>query len=261
MQKSSLSVPFDGRTVQVAVAFRESGRDVLFMIHGLGCAKESFQPIWSHPLLNEFSILAPDLPGFGDSEKKEEFSYRLEDHARICAEILKTLGAEKIHIVAHSMGGAVGLLLPSPVLNTISTFADLEGNLVGEDCGLISRKTAAIPFEAFKQNMLPELVRFSGSLGANTFYIASAMPLALHQSAASLVEWSDSGELLARFKRLDCEKAYLYGEKSAGLKVLPLIDTDERIEISGSGHFLMKDNPGAVCRAVKTLTDKTGGYR
>lgn len=38
-----------------------------------------------------------------------KFSYKMEDQASVCAEVVKKISSEKVHIIAHSMGGAIGL--------------------------------------------------------------------------------------------------------------------------------------------------------
>ena len=68
----------------------------------------------------------------------------MEAQARVCAEILKEFSDRNLHIVAHSMGGAVALLLPDDILNDTKTFANIEGKLVGADCGVASRRIISV---------------------------------------------------------------------------------------------------------------------
>jgi len=64
------------------------------------CTKKSFE-------FNDFSLLAIDLIGFGDSSKPQNFSYTMENQAEICKLVLDEIKANKVHIVSHSMGGAI----------------------------------------------------------------------------------------------------------------------------------------------------------
>ena len=100
----------------------------------------------------------------------------MEDHASVYAEVLNEIPAKKYHVIAHSMGGAVGLLLPPTLLRSVLSFSNCEGNLVGEDCGIVSRKTADVSFPEFKRNVWPEIKSLSKSLGRGRLFLDSALP-------------------------------------------------------------------------------------
>ncbi len=106
---------------------------MLLLLHGIGCSKESFRDIWFRDEFSDYSIISLDLLGFGNSSKSDKFSYKMEDHASVCAKVVNEISSKKVHIIAHSMGGAIGLLLPASLLNSALTFANLEGNLISED--------------------------------------------------------------------------------------------------------------------------------
>ncbi len=243
MEKRIFPIAHGGSHYEVSTAFRKRGGELLLLLHGLGCSKESFRDIWFRDEFSNYSIMSLDFLGFGDSSKPDKFSYRMEDQASVCAEVMKEISSKQVHIVAHSMGGAIGLLLPSALLNSALTFANLEGNLISEDCGIVSRKTISVSFQKFEKELLPDLRALSKSLGEGRFFLDSALPLGFYKSAESLVRWSDSGDLLSRFKNLRCRKSYFYGERNADLDVLHRLNTIEKVKISRSGHFMMNDNP------------------
>ena len=113
MENRIFTIDHDGNNYEVATTFRRRGEELVFLLHGLGCSKESFRDIWFRGELRDYSIISLDLIGFGDSSKSSKFSYKIEDHASVCAKVVNEISLKKVHIVAHSMGGAIGLLLPA----------------------------------------------------------------------------------------------------------------------------------------------------
>ena len=79
------------------------------------------------------------------------------------------------------------------------------------------------------------------------------LPRAFYKSCQSLVQWSDSGYLLNRFKALNCKKGYFYGDRNAGIEPLKKLENILRIEIQDSGHMMMMDNPDDFYGKLKSL--------
>jgi len=257
MENRIFSIDHDGNKYQVATTFRKRGGELLLLLHGLGCSKESFRDIWFRNELSEYSIISLDFIGFGDSSKSVKFSYKMEDQASVCAEVVKKISSKKVHIIAHSMGGAIGLLLPPAFLNSALTFANLEGNLISKDCGIVSRKTINASFQQFEKELLPDLKALSKSLGEGRFVVDSALPFAIYKSAESLVRWSNSGDLISRFNNLPCRKSYFYGEQNSDMDVLHRLNSIEKVKISSSGHFMMNDNPDEFYSRLRTFLSST----
>lgn len=233
----------NGDAHTITADMREAGEDMLVFIHGLGCSKISFHHFWHYARFKSFSALAPDLIGFGGSDKPKGFLYAMEAQAQLCADILATSSQKRLHIVAHSMGGAIALLLPDVIFNRVCTFVNVEGNLIDADCDIVSRKIASTPMYRFNTELLPKMKKAFNQLGDGYADIDVCSPEALYQSAQSLVDWSDSGKLLQRFRELGCRKAYFYGDKNEGHPTLSHLTDIEQIKITGSGHFPMNDNP------------------
>lgn len=234
--------------MELAHSYRKGGNELILFIHGLGCSKESFEHVWGLTDFEKYSLLTVDLMGHGDSPRPNGFSYSMEDQADMCLHLLKSFEFDRIHIVGHSMGGAVGLLLAGRLEDKLESFISVEGNLIGADCGLVSRKTINYNFDEFEKVKFGKFIESKETSGNPSLRLWAGMlkkcsPLAFYRSAESLVEWSDSGRLVELFLDLNSRKAYIHGDRDLKTDVLGLLQGIEKISVSGSGHFVMTDNP------------------
>lgn len=69
---------------------RTSGPDLVLFLHGLGCSGASFAAAFAEGALPGYSLLTPDLPGFGDSPALS-WEHTIEDHASAVRELLLLL--------------------------------------------------------------------------------------------------------------------------------------------------------------------------
>ena len=86
------------------------GPTVLF-VHGL----PTWSFVWRHliaGLRDRHRCVAPDLPGFGLSDKPAGDAYRPEDQARRLAVFVDALRLKDWALVVHDFGGPIGLSLP-----------------------------------------------------------------------------------------------------------------------------------------------------
>lgn len=110
---------------------------VLLLIHGFPSASWDFAPLWE-PLSKQFSPLALDLLGFGDSAKPRGHRYSIAEQADLCEWLLRRDGAWEYHVLAHDYGDTVAQELlarqldkrkPRPALRSV---AFLNGGLFPE---------------------------------------------------------------------------------------------------------------------------------
>ena len=87
------------------------------LLHGLGATNASMLPTLRE-LARDHRVIAPDLPGFGDSAKPLR-SLHAGFYARWFAELCAALHLERPHVVGNSMGGRIaveaGLRFPEGV--------------------------------------------------------------------------------------------------------------------------------------------------
>jgi len=246
--KKHLEITVDGHKLSVEYRNCESD-DLIVFIHGLGCSSKSFHKAWDFDRLANYSLLAFDLSGFGLSDKPVNYSYAMEDQAELCRKVLEQFRTKRVHIVAHSMGGTIGLLLAQKFLS--HSFINVEGNLIAEDSGLISRNTIKVSEQDFVNHGFFNLCQLLADYRENCFDLANAMPEAFYRSAESLVEWSDSGKLLNLFEELTIPRLYVYGQDNVSMPILQKLNIQTTTEqIPNSGHFPMIDNSDAFYSVV-----------
>jgi len=104
--------PFQSRWLELSAGrmhyVDEGAGEVLLFVHGT--PSWSFE--WRHlirALAPRWRCVAPDLIGFGLSERPEGFSYDPEAHAAALGEFVERLDCESLSLIVHDYGGPIGL--------------------------------------------------------------------------------------------------------------------------------------------------------
>ena len=113
----AVSLPQETSSVDVAgrtIHFREFGQGpALLMLHGGGPGASGLSNYSRNvdALAKHFRVLVPDLPGYGLSSKKVDFTNPFNDLASAMLGFLDALGIEQAHVVGNSLGGACALAM------------------------------------------------------------------------------------------------------------------------------------------------------
>jgi pimeloyl-ACP methyl ester carboxylesterase len=263
MTEATREIHYDGETFSIATKFSKQSDVWIVFLHGLGCAKECFDEAFNTELGKYFSILTFDFMGFGDSDKPDDFQYTLEEHAAIATIVIEQYNPKQIIIVAHSMGGTIGTLLARRMDN-IRAFIKVEGNLISEDAGIVSRRTADQNEVDFILTGLTDFLEGlkdapdTASQAWARWYEHSSR-IAIYRSCRSLVHWSDDKRLLDYFKSLP-QKCFIYGDQRKDELdcTLQQLQGTPLLRISGSGHFMMLDNPREFYTTIGHYLDEIG---
>ena len=90
-----------------------SGDRHVVLVHGSGPGVTAYAN-WRGVLPElgkDFHVVAPDMVGFGYSERPNDVTYRLDTWADQTIAVMDALGIEKAHLVGNSFGGAIALRL------------------------------------------------------------------------------------------------------------------------------------------------------
>ena len=115
---------------------REAGpkdAPVLLLLHGFPTASHMFRDLIPQ-LSDQFRLIAPDLPGFGQSDMpgRTEFSYTFDNIARVIDRFTEVIGLARFAIYAFDYGAPTGFRLAMRHPDRITAIISQNGNAYAE---------------------------------------------------------------------------------------------------------------------------------
>jgi len=166
--------------------------------------------------------------------------------------VIDAFAVRRIHLVAHSMGGTIALLLPPRTLARFESLILVEPRLMKSSCG-IAAETALGDIRHFASDVLPAFRQRVSRDAQTSFDLGRADIKAFYEGACSLIEHTQGDEMLQRFRSVPCNKAFVYGGLNQHLEELRLIDEKFQFEVPDAGHFTMYDEPQVFYRLLSEL--------
>ncbi len=105
----------------ITVKYLEWGRPQLpklLLLHGFADSKDGVLP-YAKELSRRFHVIAPDLPGFGDSEKPARVIYSLDQFESWITRFADKMHFDRFVMAGHSLGGAIAAELASKIPHRI----------------------------------------------------------------------------------------------------------------------------------------------
>lgn len=267
-----------GKTVVVNgmnIHFLEAGKrsqTVTLLLHGWPTSSHLWRKVMP-TLAAEQWVIAPDLPGFGDSDKPTEAAFDFNFWVQFIDQFLDAIKADRVNLVVHDLGGPIGLCWavnrPEKVaklvlLNTI-VYAKLNWSaklfVSMTFLPIISRwmtkpKTVAKIVQLGMQSRLSAEDR---SHYAAPFYQEAARRTLL--LSVRRLKPKDAAEIDKKLTRLTMPVACIYGENDRLL--LDVADTMAKVKrdlpqaevssLANCGHFLQEDEPEKLASAMATF--------
>ncbi len=94
------------------VYFEDRGAgEAVLLVHGFGASAYSWRDVAAE-LESDYRVIAVDLSGFGFTERPHDFTaYTRHAQGELLIGLMDHLDIERVHLVGHSYGGAVGAAL------------------------------------------------------------------------------------------------------------------------------------------------------
>jgi pimeloyl-ACP methyl ester carboxylesterase len=139
LREEALMTPTKYRTADVDrfnVFYREAGpadAPKLLLLHGFPSASHMFRDLIP-PLADKFHIVAPDLPGFGQSDMppRDKFSYTFDNIARVIERFTEVIGFDRFAVYVFDYGAPTGFRLAVHHPERITAIISQNGNAYEE---------------------------------------------------------------------------------------------------------------------------------
>jgi uncharacterized protein (TIGR00369 family) len=258
------------RTFAGDIAYVRKGQGpAVLLLHGIPSSSYLWRDVID-PLSARFDVLAPDLLGYGDSDKRLDADLSIAAQARYMVAFMETIGIHEAAVIGHDIGGGVAQLMavdePQRVARLILIDSAVDNNwpvpviarlkepvwdqiMVNIDMRKGLREgleTGMVTAGRVTDEVVDEWTRPFQDLGGRRAYLRAARAL-------------NNRDLVGRSKHIEeieTPTLILWGANDAFLEsrwaeVLQRKFRNSTVEIiDPGGHFLPLDRPDAVVEAI-----------
>jgi pimeloyl-ACP methyl ester carboxylesterase len=274
-------VPLATGLGELTLGYREAGSGpAVLLLHGWPTSSFLWRRVIEPLAAAGHRVIAPDLPGFGASDKPTDVRYGFELFERALDGLLEQLEVDETALVVHDLGGPIGvhwaLRRPARVthlalLNTL-LYPEFDAS-VGRFVTMLStpgqreQLTSAAGIEAALRLGLADddALTIEALAGHLAPYHDDDDRLALAHAGIGL-EIAGFAEIARRLPSLAMPVTAIYGEQD---RILPdVAETMARVQadvpqatltaLPGCGHFLQEEAPDELAELLSDFLDARG---
>jgi abhydrolase domain-containing protein 6 len=172
---------FRRNSVQVGdhnIAYSEGGNgetgETIVLLHGFGASSDSWNRFVPR-LMKRYRVIAPDLPGWGQSTRIDAESYAYPKQVERLHQFLRALDLRRVHMIGHSMGGFIAAAYAARYPEEVITLGLLAPHgVAGPEPSELALSVAAGD-NWLVASSLPEFERLLGKVFAKRPYIPKSV--------------------------------------------------------------------------------------
>lgn len=144
------------------VAYRRAGAGpVVLLVHGMAGSSSTWARVMA-PLAAQYTVVAPDLLGHGESSKPRG-DYSLGAHADVLRDLLNALGIDRATFVGQSFGGGIVLQMAYQFPERCERLVLVDSGGLGQEVHWLLRALTAPGAEAILQLACTSVLRDAGN--------------------------------------------------------------------------------------------------
>jgi abhydrolase domain-containing protein 6 len=269
------SAGFRRRSIQVddhRVVYSDGGSgEPVVLLHGFGASADNWNR-FAGRLTKRHRVIAPDLPGWGQSTRIDSASYAYPQQVERLHQFLGALSLRRVHLVGHSMGGFIASAYAARYPEEVITLGLIAPHGVAEPQPSELTLSVAAGDNWLVATTVPEFDRLLNKVFAKRPYLPKSVfrLLANHairnsaKSARIFAEMqSNDPTLQERLPRIKAPALIIWGGQDRVLHVSCAdifrqgIKNSELLVIPGSGHMPLVENARECATAWLAFVDRT----
>ncbi|AKU97808.1 putative hydrolase [Labilithrix luteola] len=182
----------------VSIFYREAGapgKPTLLLLHGFPSSSHMFRDLIPE-LANDFHLVAPDYPGFGNSgsPSPDEFAYTFDHLADVIEHFVEKIGLRRFALYAQDFGGPVGFRLAARHPDWVNALVVQNANAYDEGLSPMAEEF----LRPFRSGRTPEADAKALALFRRDGTVAQYLTGAKNPSAISPDAWNMDQAVLDR---------------------------------------------------------------
>jgi pimeloyl-ACP methyl ester carboxylesterase len=249
----------------------------LILLHGYTQTSRMWRPLIDK-LKDKFTVIAPDLPGIGDSDIPKDGSDMKTAAIRIHA-LAKSLGVTKARVVGHDIGLMVAYAytaqFPTEVEKLVVMDAFLPGvqgwelaynndnlwhfRFHGPTPEALVKGREKMYFAYFWNDLAADKRRSLNTADRKAYVAAYSRPGRMRSGWAYFAAWPDTAKDFAQMAKTKLAMPVLSiaGKKASSAILVPqmkLVTTNvTAVDLNDTGHWLMEERPQETMEALITF--------
>jgi len=246
----------------------------LILLHGYTQTSRMWRPLIDK-LKDKFTVIAPDLPGIGDSDIPKNGSDMKTAAIRIHA-LAKSIGVTKARVVGHDIGLMVAYAYAAQFSTEVEKLVVMDAFLPGvagwelaynndnlwhfrfhgPTPEALVKGREKVYFAYFWNDLAADKERSLSTSDRNAYVVAYSRPGRMRAGWAYFAAWPETAKDFAQMAKtkLTMPVLSIAGEKASAAILGPqmklVATTVTQIDLKGAGHWLMEERPDETMDAL-----------